>query len=31
MAEWAKREGVKESQKFQNIEIKKNMPKSWKE
>ncbi len=29
MAEWAKKEGVKQSQYFDNIEINKNLPKAW--
>ncbi|MBW2989027.1 NAD-dependent epimerase/dehydratase family protein [Candidatus Woesearchaeota archaeon] len=29
MAEWAKKEGVKKSKEFENIEVGKNMPPSW--
>jgi UDP-glucose 4-epimerase len=31
MAEWAKKAGVRKSKKFENIEIFKNLPKSWME
>ena len=31
MAAWVKENGVKQSQVFKNIEIEKNLPKSWKE
>lgn len=30
MAEWAKREGVRASKEFKNIEVRKNLPSSWK-
>jgi UDP-glucose 4-epimerase len=31
MAKWAKKAGVRESKKFENIELTKNLPPSWKE
>ena len=31
MAEWARKAGARKSQKFNNIEIMKNLPRSWME